>query len=51
MLQKAQSDLKKQLHREEEFWKQKAGMEWFTDTEKYKILPHHNEGEKKQIMS
>lgn len=32
-LQKAQAELYTQLQREEEFWKQKAGFEWFKDGE------------------
>ncbi|KAH0664940.1 hypothetical protein KY285_026146 [Solanum tuberosum] len=34
-LHKAQAKWKKQLQREEEFWKQKAGMEWFREGEEY----------------
>ncbi|XP_015162378.1 uncharacterized protein [Solanum tuberosum] len=33
-LHKSQAELRKQLQREEEFWKQKAGMEWFKEGEK-----------------
>lgn len=33
VLHKSQSELKKQFHREEEFWKQKAGIQWFKDGE------------------
>ncbi|KAH0699011.1 hypothetical protein KY284_013226 [Solanum tuberosum] len=33
-LHKAKAELKKQLNREEEFWKQKAGMEWFKEGER-----------------
>ncbi|KAH0776301.1 hypothetical protein KY290_007712 [Solanum tuberosum] len=33
-LQKAQAELYTQLQREEEFWKQKAGFEWFKDGER-----------------
>jgi len=34
ILHRAQAELKKQLNREEEFWKQKAGMEWFKEGER-----------------
>jgi len=33
-LSKAEADLKKYLHMEEEYWKQKAGMRWFQDGDK-----------------
>ncbi|KAG5584614.1 hypothetical protein H5410_045048 [Solanum commersonii] len=33
-LHKVQADFKKQLHREKEFWKQKARMEWFKEGER-----------------
>ncbi|KAH0722859.1 hypothetical protein KY290_005517 [Solanum tuberosum] len=33
-LRKSQVALKKKLHREEEFWKQKAGMQWFKEGER-----------------
>ncbi|XP_015167778.1 uncharacterized protein [Solanum tuberosum] len=33
-LHRAQADLLKQLNREEEFWKQKASMEWFKEGER-----------------
>lgn len=31
-LSKAEADVRRYLHIKEEFWKQKAGMKWFTDT-------------------
>lgn len=34
LLFKAQADLNIQLRKEEEFWKQKAGLQWFKDDER-----------------
>ncbi|MDV3185367.1 MAG: hypothetical protein Q8842_03440, partial [Candidatus Phytoplasma australasiaticum] len=34
LLFKAQADLNLQLSREEEFWSQKAGLDWFKDGER-----------------
>ncbi|XP_060178276.1 uncharacterized protein LOC132608235 [Lycium barbarum] len=34
VLQKAQAELKKYLHLEEQYWKQKAGFSWFTEGDK-----------------
>ena len=33
-LHRSQVELRKHLQREEEFWKQKAGMEWFKEGER-----------------
>nr|XP_016516053.1 PREDICTED: uncharacterized protein LOC107832701 [Nicotiana tabacum] len=51
VLQKAQSDLKKYLSIEEQYWKQKAGMTWFAEGDRNTIFFHnHFNGKRKKLQ-
>ncbi|XP_075083574.1 uncharacterized protein LOC142167309 [Nicotiana tabacum] len=51
MLQKAQSELKKYLNIEEQYWKQKAGMTWFTEGDRIISFFHnHVNGKRKKLQ-
>ncbi|XP_070041267.1 uncharacterized protein [Nicotiana tomentosiformis] len=51
VLQKAQSELKKYLSNEEQYWKQKAGMTWFVEGDKNTSFFHnHVNGKRKKLQ-
>nr|XP_016515213.1 PREDICTED: uncharacterized protein LOC107831932 [Nicotiana tabacum] len=51
VLQKAQSELKKYLSIEERYWKQKAGMIWFTEGDRNTSFFHnHVNGKRKKLQ-
>ncbi|XP_075095490.1 uncharacterized protein LOC142173745 [Nicotiana tabacum] len=50
VLQKAQSELKKYLNIEEQYWKQKAGMNWFAEGDRNTSFFHnHVNGKRKKL--
>ncbi|XP_075101644.1 uncharacterized protein LOC142177080 [Nicotiana tabacum] len=51
VLQKAQSELKKYLSIEEQYWKQKAGMTWFAEGDRNTSFFHnHVNGKRKKLL-
>ncbi|XP_075101658.1 uncharacterized protein LOC142177094 [Nicotiana tabacum] len=51
VLQKAQSELKKYLNIEEQYWKQKAGMNWFAEGDRNTSFFHnHVNGKRKKLQ-
>lgn len=51
VLQKAQSELKKYLSIEEQYWKQKAGMTWFAEGDRNTSFFHnHVNGKRKKLQ-
>ncbi|XP_019237891.1 PREDICTED: uncharacterized protein LOC109218029 [Nicotiana attenuata] len=51
LLQKAQSELKKYLSIEEQYWKQKAGMTWFAEGDRNTCFFHnHVNGKRKKLQ-
>ncbi|XP_059288934.1 uncharacterized protein LOC132042405 [Lycium ferocissimum] len=50
-LQRVQADLNRYLHLEEEFWKQKAGMQWFNDGDRNTRFFHaYVQGRRKRLQ-
>ncbi|XP_075087582.1 uncharacterized protein LOC107807030 [Nicotiana tabacum] len=50
VLQKAQSELKRYLSREEQYWKQKAGMSWFAEGDRNTNFFHNHVNGKRQKL-
>ncbi|XP_060183090.1 uncharacterized protein LOC132613048 [Lycium barbarum] len=50
-LQKVQAEMTRALHIEEEYWKQKSGMTWFQEGDKYSKFFHaHVKGRRKRLQ-